>query len=177
MKQFLVLAGCAIFLYACGSSSAGERDVVHKMIDTAAAQTPSTDTLGDEYELFYILIADTGKNYFQLHEKMLLLSKQMQLPVDTMDRFYNQQKDLIALPDNHDDEMYAGDYFPRRFPGQSLSIEYLPVYLPDAGEKTMALVAGIFEEEHDANAALNQLKQKVPGAFKTRAEIYVGCMH
>ncbi|WP_262490545.1 hypothetical protein [Hymenobacter sp. CRA2] len=38
------------------------------------------------------------------------------LASDTLGRFFDEQKNLIRLPDDDEDELYAGDYFPRRCP-------------------------------------------------------------
>src|SRR5690606_14316138 len=102
--------------------------------------------------------------------------RQLSLSIDTMDRTYNSTKDLIALPDNHEDEIYAGDYFPRRFPSQELSLEYLSSF-QDAGQKTIALVTGIFETEREADSSLTVIRKEERNAFKTKSEIYLGCMH
>ena len=94
-----------------------------------------------------------------------------------MGRFYNKSKNLIALPDNDKDEIYAGDYFPRRFPSDNLSLEYLNFYQRQAGKKTIALVTGIYETEKGADSALAVLHRSEKKVFKIKADIYVGCMH
>ena len=45
------------------------------------------------------------------------------MPTDTMGRFYNKFIDLIALPDDYENIMYAGQYFERREPTENLSLE------------------------------------------------------
>lgn len=141
------------------------------------------DTVKTEEELeedmatFHIVIADTGSNYYTLRNAMLQLHQALNIPVDTMGRSYDPSKDLIVLPEDDQDEMFAGDYFPRRFPSQSLSLEYLSLYHDKAGEKTMALVAGIFESPSSADTMLATIKQVNSKAFVIPAEIYMGCLH
>ncbi|MGV3541453.1 MAG: hypothetical protein ACO1OQ_16675, partial [Rufibacter sp.] len=89
-----------------------------------------------EYATYYVTIADTGQSYFPLRAEMVRLSKEMNLPVDTMGRYYDRKKDLIVLPEDDEDEVYAGDYFPRRNPDAFLSLEYLDLYQDKAKEKT-----------------------------------------
>jgi hypothetical protein len=81
------------------------------------------------------------------------------------------------LPDNDEDEMYAGDYFPRRFPSHSLSLEYLALYYREAGEKTIALVTGIYETEKSADSSVAILQSIEKNVFKIKTNIYVGCLH
>ncbi len=135
------------------------------------------DTADYDYATFFIVIADTSSNYYLLHKKMFDLNKQLNIPIDTMGRLYNKVKNLIALPDNDEDEIYAGDYFPRRFPSENLSIEYLDFYQKQSGEKTMALVTGIYESEKSADSALVVIQRTEKIVFKIKAEIYLGCLH
>jgi len=86
-----------------------------------------------------------------------------------MGRFYNKKKNLIALPDNDEDEIYAGDYFPRRFPSDNLSLEYLNFYQRQAAEKTIALVTGIYETEKSADSALTVLHKPEKKVFKIKS--------
>jgi hypothetical protein len=131
----------------------------------------------NNWPIYYVTIVDTGFDYFKLDTKMSRLSKRTGIPVDTMNRFYNKSKNLIALPDDDEDEIYAGDYFPRRYPSINLSLEYLDVYKQPAHEKTIALVSGIFETRKSADSMLAIVKPKEPKAFVARTRMYVGCMH
>lgn len=76
----------------------------------------------------FIIVADTSESYEILHKKMYELSSKLNFEVDTMGRGYDKNKGLICLPENHEDEIYAGDYFPRRYPSDKLSLEYLDYY-------------------------------------------------
>ena len=94
-----------------------------------------------------------------------------------MGRYYNKTKDLIVLPEDDEDEIYAGTYFPRRFPSENLSLEYLTFYQSQSREKTIALVTGIYETEISADSALTVLRMTESKVFKIKADIYVGCLH
>ena len=135
------------------------------------------DSLYSDYSNFFLVIADTGKDYFFLRQKMFQIHHLLKVEIDTMGRGYNSAKKLIALPENDEDEMYAGNYFPRRFPSENLSLEYYNFYQPTAGEETMVLLCGIYESEVDAKRFLNRLLNVEKKAFLLSSRIYTGCMH
>lgn len=174
-------------LTACGTNSSDKNDMKiesNKLDTTTKIQTPlptnnnqSKDTTDYNNATYFVVVADTSKDYSFLHKKMFDLNRKLNVPIDTMGRFYNKTKNLIALPDNDEDEMYAGDYFPRRFPSDNLSLEYLNFYQKQAGEKTIALVTGIYETEKSADSAMTVLYKTEKKVFKIKADIYVGCMH
>lgn len=175
-----------ILLTACNTKQTGQQeaedginnDTATVMNSPDAAIDETTDSSDYDHATYHIVIADTNIRYFPLQQKMYVLSKQLNIPIDTMGRYYNKAKNLICLRDDDEDEMYAGSYVPRRFPTENLSLEYLDLYMPkDAGEKTIALVAGIYEEEKSADSALAIIKLKASTTFKVKAEMFIGCMH
>jgi hypothetical protein len=135
------------------------------------------DTADYDYATYFVVVADTGKDYDVLHKKMVRLSRQINLPIDTLGRFYNRTKNEIVLPENDEDEIYAGAYFPRRFPSENLSLEYLNFYQSQAKDKTIALISGIYEIEKHADSALMVLRTTEKNAFVLKTEMFVGCMH
>lgn len=184
MKQlhFLILV---FLLAACGTSMPESKTAKVQSIridtttnasiaiqDTAIDQSSETETV-----TYFVVVADTSSNYYALHKKMFELNRQLSIPIDTMGRFYNETKKLITLPDEDEDDIYAGDYFPRRFPSNNLSLEYLDFYQEKAGEKTIALVTGIYETEKNADNAMIVLQKIEKNVFKIKANIYVGCLH
>jgi hypothetical protein len=108
---------------------------------------------------------------------MLAVNKTLNIKIDTLGRFYNRKKNLIQLPDNADDEVYAGDYFLRRGEGESLSLEYLNAYKRGSNEKMMALLSGIYEKKSSADSALAILKRYDDHSFVVKTKIYMGCVH
>lgn len=174
-------------LLSCNSNKHKDNSSTSQVngVDTVAQLTTSdstsnnqpADSIDNETETYFLVIADTNQSYFALHKQMLNLNKQLKISIDTMGRLYNKTKNLIALPDNDEDEIYAGGYYPRRFPSEDLSLEYLNFYNNQAGDKTIALVCGIYEAEIKADSALNIIKKTVKQAYKLKADIYIGCMH
>ena len=130
-----------------------------------------------ETATYYIVIADTGRDYYKLRQSMERIGTSLNIPIDMMGRSYNTSKNLIALPDDDEDEIYAGDYYPRRVPSEFLSLEYLDFYLPKTKPNTIVLVAGIYEKREQANRMLKKIKKKAPKAYVLKANVFVGCMH
>lgn len=145
--------------------------------ETTPVTNPEEDTIISDFATFYVVIADTSMDYYELHSKMFELHRRIDMPIDTMGRYYDESKNLIALSENEEDEIYTGDYFPRRFPSVNLSLEYLSSYKQNTREKMIALVTGIYDTEQIADSALAVLKKSEETAFKVEADIYIGCIH
>jgi hypothetical protein len=186
MIKLLCLLPATFLLFACNSANTDRKaDVADSLRpDTSVKTNPadttpnlSSDSMAHEIATLHLVVADTGADYDMLDKKMERLSRQYKMEIDRMDRFYNSKKKLIALPENHSDKLYAGTYVPRRFPSGTLSLEYLKTYQPGTGEKTIALVAGIFEKEQSADSVLALLQQAEKKAFKLKANIDLGCIH
>jgi len=187
MKYLYLLLSACVFT-ACGLSSAHPKKPVkakpaHVLPafykNAAAPGKAKTDTVyegqTDAYATYYVIVADTGRNYDELKTKMFALHEATNLLIDTMGRSYNKAKDLIALPDDDEDDIVAGDYYPRRYVSSTLSLEYLTTYIEDANPKTIALIAGIYETKASAESALKAMGHVEAHTLKAR--IYEGCLH
>lgn len=142
------------------------------------AENVAEDFLSKEsYSTFFVVVADTGMNYDALHAKLEMLNKSTDIGVDSTGCVYNREKDLIALPEDDEDEVYAGEYYPRRYVSAGLSLEYLSWYKKEAKEKTIALLAGIFVTESEADSLLVVLRKQSNKAFKLKSTLYTGCIH
>lgn len=168
----VILPSLAIGLNGCGTNNKKNVETSSKV---GKAQYAS-DTDAD-HATYYVIIADTSLDYNFLHTKMFILNKELNISIDTMGRYFNKDKNRIVLPENDTDKMYAGEYYPRRDPSANLSLEYLSFYNSQAGEKTIALVAGIYETQKSADSALIVLKNKEKKTFRLKANIFIGCMH
>jgi len=125
----------------------------------------------------FVVIADTGHSYAVLDRHMQRLASLIQADIDTMGRYYDPVRDSILLPIDDEDELYAGQYFPRRFEGNTLSIEYLDQYDTTAVPGTMALITGLWSGDQQADSALRRVRMHMPRAYRVRARLYQGCMH
>jgi len=180
--NFFLAASLVICSAACShNDTSGNKKVdTQAKVDSAKVEV-HIDSLPNEnpgdFANYYVVIADTGLSYKELLKKMTTISIYFDVNIDFMNRKYDEKRDLIALPENDPDEIYAGEYYPRRYPSNFLSLEYLSYFQENAREKTIALVAGIYEEETSADSALHVFREKEPRAFKIKSHIYVGCMH
>ncbi len=187
MKNYFSLL-CTILLMACettpkvkilpktNASKVNSSSNLHEISEIESKIT-SKDSLDENYATYYIIVADTNSSYYILHSKMFELHRKLKLQIDTIGRIYNPIKDLIMLPEDDEDEIYAGEYFSKRFPTESLSLEYLNYYQEKSREKTIALVTGIYEKRKSADSALTILRKIDKKAFKVKAELFVGCTH
>lgn len=130
-----------------------------------------------EYTINYVVVIDQDSSYHRLKEQLIQIKHDHAIEVDSMGRYYNEQKKRIVLPDDDQDELYAGAYFPRRFPSVFLSLEYLESYREVDEENTIALIAGIFETEAKADSLLNVIERTAPDSYILKSKIYTGCMH
>jgi len=154
------------------ASYSHKKTIVSVKIQDSSEYSPANETA-----IYYVVVTDTGTNYSELRDKMENIHQALNIAIDTMGRYYNKTKDLIALPDNDSDEIYAGAYYPRRSPTDFLSLEYLTFYKKGSPSNTIALIAGIYENKSSADSALNILKPSQRNAFAIKSSIYVGCMH
>jgi hypothetical protein len=175
-------------IIACGEKPAAVAIVAPTKADYIIVDEPvhpDLDSIGtgevlnefSDYLDLYVLVADTGTSYYNLRSIMISSAEKLEQEVDTMGREFNSEKNLIALPIDAEDEMWAGDYYPRRFASNFLSLEYLDYYEVNAGDSTIVIVSGIYDMEASADSALAKLKTVLPSARLIKTKLYQGCMH
>lgn len=183
MKKILSILSISFLLASCENNAPKEGVISNSdtaKADTIAATAHPIDTLNPEYSdytTYYMAVADTGRNYYKLDEKMYDLSIMLNFPIDTMARHYDRKKDNIILSENDEDEIYRGEYYPRRSPSEHLSIEYLSFFDSSADNKTMVLLAGVYETQRSADSMVKLLKGQASTAYTLKGQVYVGCMH
>jgi hypothetical protein len=189
MKYVFIFTAFLLLLGSCTSQPSSATTKVEEQIDSVSSvvtdssqleaqkDTGIANAIGEETVTKFVLVADTGSDYTVLRDQMFGLNKKLGTKIDTMGRMYDLQKQRIVEPDTSSDEMYAGEYYPRRETEENLSIEQTNYYLPTASDKCMALVTGIYGSKPEADRALIPLKRLTPGIFIIEARIYMGCMH
>jgi hypothetical protein len=179
------------FFASCGSSSEQERKTTgwdydstqswpeETYRDTVVSTDAVIDTNDYEHATYYIVVADTGKDYYLLRKQLVAIQAKTKQVFDSLGRYYDKKKNMIVVPYSAEDpeDLYAGDYYPRRFPSETLSLEYLDFYKNTSGHGTIALVAGIYEQERLADSAVTSLHQLRFKAFRLKTHMYIGCMH
>lgn len=177
--SFLALIGCSHNASKTLATEGVLKDSVKgdSISNLVLKDTSVAEQVDDEMATFFVVIADTGRNYYPLRKQMFEINTAFKIPIDTMNRYYNRHKKEIVLSETDEDEMYRGEYFPRRSASDFLSLEYLDLYYKSANTKTIALVAGVFEDEKSADELMLLLKSKFKTVFVAKASLYQGCMH
>lgn len=176
-----VFAFCftASMTISCGSKQTSTTSNASNKNDTTAL-VAMYDSIYDDtlnYARYFLVIADSGKDYAGLEKQMQAIHQSTNLEIDLMGRAYNAKKDLICLAEDDPDEIYRGDYFPRRYPSMTMSIEYFNFFVPTSTEKNMILLTGIFENIEEAKKQKELILSAAPRAFIVNTPVYVGCMH
>jgi hypothetical protein len=140
-----------------------------------ASRTAPSDY--EETATYYIVIADTSQSYKEVHNTMVRFQQASHAEIDSMGRYYNPIKGKLIVPEDDEDEIYRGEYYPRRFPSTTLSIEYLSMYRPKSSETAFACVVGIFEKPSEAKAYVKKWRSRFPKIYSQKASVYIGCMH
>jgi len=134
-----------------------------------------------DFQTYHILTVTEGYSFDSLDAVSKEVAEKLDTKLDYMGRIYDPSKGIILSPDD-EDEIYKGEYFPRRFEGNSISIE-MGYALADLTERLkgdrmkMVVVAGLFQERNKADSVLNILKAFFPHSQVIARDLYVGCMH
>lgn len=179
MGLWLALAGCnnkpAVVQTTHSADSVS-------LTSTDTAYIPENDTFStlDYFVNKYLVVIDTGSNYWQLEHTMFTLNSKLGLKIDTMNRHYNKASNMVVLADDDEDDIWRGEYYPRRGGEDFLSIEYWQYF--DLNENkhtdtTFALVAGMFDNTLNADSMAGIIKPYQPTVFVMKSKIYMGCMH
>lgn len=178
ITPLLLITSCRNAVVTTSSSdSTGKETIVYAKNATPLTDTTKPiDTAEDKpYATFYITMVDTAADYPLLDKKMYALSAATHILVDTQERHYDKKKKEIICPEDSDDEMYRGEYYPRRYEGVSLSIEQMSWFQEKS--KQMGLMAAICTTSEQADSVLNVIKPFAPRAYVYKASLYMGCMH
>lgn len=175
---------CSIFLLTLiGCSKAISLKTPDTSLNNSLLTSEDAFLDTEQYADYYLVIADASTNYFSLQKKMINIHCKFNIEIDTLRRYYNTEKKQILLPEDDEDEIYQGEYFPRRFEANTLSIEYAYIYEennvlePSNYPTKMILVAGMFVNKTRADSLQNVLKALYPKTFVQKSKIYIGCMH
>lgn len=181
MRKLAYFIAAVVGLSACSNDqatetkevAAAEKAIVVPFIDDTF--DPKEDSIS--YSDFFLVVADTCANYYELNHNMFRISKAATLAIDTQERTYDPKKNTVVLTDSAEDEIYRGEFFPRRYSGEFLSMEPLNSIKRTSTDKYFALVGGIFEDKTKADSLAKILITKEPKTFVLKATMYMGCMH
>lgn len=178
------LSFTTLILLICSCTNAEKKPTIanNNAIKTQALNDSNHDDItyyeGESEETdFYVVICDTGTDYYSLRNQMLGMSKSGNFLIDSLNRYYDVEKKELILPEKHEDQMYAGQYYPRRFEGDFISIEYLNQFHAKSNPNTLAIIAGIYSNKSEAEQRKTILKQNGFMANTSNCKLYTGCMH
>ena len=116
-------------------------------IDNSSLKTPSVIYYDEGVavipntiqEVVYVVIADSGKNYYKLKREMKLIRKTLNIKINIGGCYYDRKNRSVSSPGEF--------YLPRHWPTDFLSIENYSDY-DSASAHTMALVAGVYAADN-----------------------------
>lgn len=195
MKKLLILIIALICLVSCTDNSdktSNQKDNPSDSLSIAnqGSQTDENYIPENNYELYFVVVVADGYNYNSLKRIALEASEYLKYKFDTLDRYFNPSRKKIVLPDNYEDDIWAGEYYLRREGGDFVSIEMQGSYIDTLTEKDktaselfyadtlkMFVFANMYPEKKYADSLLKILKPKFKHATIIPTKIYMGCMH
>lgn len=134
---------------------------------------------GEESATYYLVEVARGKNYDSLKDISTNAASLLGTKFQMLERIYRSGKGII-VPEDSDDEVYRGEYFPRRpFEDQNyVSIEMSNGFIDnEADTLEMVTIAGIYPLQSQADSVASLLKDKIQTVKTVKREMYLGCMH
>jgi len=132
-----------------------------------------------EYANYYLIQVATGHNFDSLKTISSNAVSILKSKFSMLDRIYKSGKGII-VPENDGDEIYSGEYYPRRpFDDQNfVSIEMANGFSDkEADTLQMVAIAGVYSLKSQADSVATLLKGKIPTVKTIQHEMYLGCMH
>lgn len=187
IKYILQILFLGFFLVSCDQQQGKKETPVSEIKETPQIAPTITyvenvdsktviDTL--EFAPYYAVIIETSKNYKELKTKAVEASKTFHLPINMLERVYDDSLGII-VPKNSTDEIYAGSYYPRRpFEDQHfLSIEYVSLFSNNEASNDMCLVALLTSDKTEAEDLAKKMNSVFPKITIVHSLHYMGCMH
>ncbi len=177
-KIVSALLVATILTAGCGPDS---RQYAPANDSTAVNLTIPADPLADnegeatynEYETRYAVIVAQTDDYHLLQDKMYAIAGVTDIPVDTMDRIYDEQTHRLRERDTTEMDVV---YLPWRGEGRNLSIEYGDFYDTTIASGQMILLGGLYTTPESADTVLKMILPLAPNAVIKPCRIFMGCM-
>ncbi|MFH1045687.1 MAG: hypothetical protein V1727_01835 [Candidatus Omnitrophota bacterium] len=151
----------------------GAFGLIAKNWDKVVAQKTPADLKEEQFwQARYLLILYSTRDYQDALKFANEASKNLVLPFKNEEKKYSAKKG-IYFSESIDDEIYRGEYYPRRYFDDYISLENSSAYrglVP--GE--IIVVAGVFGERTLANDALVDIKAFYPDAYVKKTVVWMG---
>ena len=138
-----------------------------------------SETKNEDYETAFVIVLDTSEQFYKMYDLAKATSEKFQLEFDTIERTYFPETNIWGVSQSSSDEIYRGQYFPRRKGDEKdkLSLEYMYWYDKKSNDKKLMLVSNVFSFSMDAEQSVAAWRKSFPQAFILQCEMYFGCMH
>lgn len=189
MKNIIFLLFISFTTIACNTSNTESSSTFKDTTDFAYYESVKYDEYS-ESEIRYVINVAQGLNYDSLKQIAQDVSMLLHWPLDSLDRYFNINRRKIIVPENSEDEVWAGEYIFRRYGDDFVSVEMMNAYIDTETEKNakakdlfyndslqMFVCAGIFEDINAAKSVLSKVQSLFPKAQLIKTEMYMGCMH
>ena len=127
------------------------------------------------YSARYILILKSTTDYNEALSFANESSKKLGLELKIEDIEYSKEKGICFSKDI-DDELYKGEYAPRRYCGDYVSLENSSAY-EGFTEGYIIVIAGVYQNKDDAELSLSGVKESYPDAYAKKTNLWMGCIH
>ena len=123
----------------------------------------------------YIVVLSQSDDYAGLVKRAKGISSDTGIKYDGEGMVYDPKRGLI-IPDDSDDDMWAGSYYPRRYDSRFISIEYSKYYL-DKPKGKYAIIGFMDMKAREAKRMHQWFQKYVPDAVYSHKPFWQGCIH
>lgn len=123
----------------------------------------------------YLLILKSTKDFLEAHSFAIKASKELKKDYISEYKLFMPERGIF-FSDTLPDDMYRGEYYPRRYEEDQISLENSSGY-KDFEPDYIIVVAGIFSSKEDAEKALAKARLVYPDAYVKKTNIWMGCIH
>jgi hypothetical protein len=130
-----------------------------------------------------ILVVGSYKSYDEALRAAKLFSSRSAYPYGSRGMVYDKERGLI-WPDNSSDEVWAGQYAPRRYDNECDIRESRPCITVERSEGyegftpgLYIVVGGVLGRDPERVERLATARKIVPDAYVKQTTIYLGCTH
>lgn len=197
LTKTLTLALIIVSLFSCTKEESTSNEIRKSEVSSKKIVAVNPDDLNfeeneefrDESELNFIISVAEGYNYDSLKSLALQTAALLNFKFDTLGRYYHPEKGIV-VPENADDEMWAGEYFLRRMSDDIVSVEMRHAYIDTAiannelqverfsqDTSRMFVFAMMYPSKESADSLAEIIRVDFPETKVFPATIYMGCMH
>lgn len=197
LTKILTLAMILFSLFSCNKEESESKEIIRSEASSEKLMTVNPDDINleeneefmDESELNYIISVAEGYNYDSLRAVALQTASLLHFKFDSLGRYYNPQKGIV-VPEDDEDEMWAGEYFLRRSGEDVVSIEMRHAYIDtiianneiaverfSQDTSRMFVFATMYPDKERADSLADIIRESFPSTRIFPASIYMGCMH